>query len=76
MLNELNYNSENTKKTHIQNIKNVFYVTECNDLLKCLKKPKIIIDHIDNSLKKQVVKVIQSIPKKDLLKVLYLLLLN
>ena len=35
LLNELNYNSENTKKTHIQNIKNVFYVTECIDLLKC-----------------------------------------
>ena len=67
LLNELNYNSENTKKTHIQNIKNVFYVTESNDLLKCLKKPKIIIDYIDNSLKKTTGKSYSINSKKGLI---------
>ena len=42
-------------KTHIQSIKNVFTITGCNDLLICLKKPKMIIDYIEGSSKKATI---------------------
>lgn len=52
LLNQLEYRSDRTKKNYINNIKTVFDITECNDLLKCLTYFNKIINYIDNAYTK------------------------
>ena len=43
------FNSESTRNTYITGTKNLFRITGCKDLLKCLKSYNKIINNVKNS---------------------------
>ena len=50
LMEDLEYNSINTKATHMRNIKTFFKITDCNDLNKCLKNFKKIVSFFDTHI--------------------------
>ena len=50
LMEDLEYNSINTKATHMRNIKTFFKITDCNDLNKCLKNFKRIVNFFDTHI--------------------------
>ena len=50
LMENFKYNSPHTKTTHMNNIKIVFRITDCNDFTKCLKHFQKIVDFLENTI--------------------------